>query len=58
MDRIFIRPATGLVVRMPEGGTLPAEGMEVEHSLFWRRRLADGDVVLAKPARPAKEIAA
>jgi hypothetical protein len=46
---IFVRPREGLVLRLPEGGTLPAEGMEVERSLFWDRRIADGDVLVGAP---------
>ena len=57
MSEIYVRPANGLVLRMPDGGTLPAEGMQVEPSLFWQRRLADGDVVAGEPpAPPAKPI--
>lgn len=58
MQHIFVRPRDGLVLRMPEGfGTLPAEGMEVEDSLYWRRRIADGDVLLgpAPASKPKKE---
>jgi hypothetical protein len=50
MTQIFVRPANGLVLRLPDGaGTLPAEGMEVERSLFWDRRIADGDVLVGSP---------
>lgn len=50
--RVF--PATGLKVRDPvKKDLLPAEGREVSDTdSFWHRRLADGDVVLAKPAPP------
>lgn len=51
---IFVRPRDGLVLRMPEGGTLPAEGMEVARSLFWDRRIADGDVSVVPP-KPGKQ---
>ena len=48
MTQIFVRPANGLLIRLPDGaGHLPAEGMEVENSLYWQRRLADGDVIAA-----------
>lgn len=49
MTQIFVRPNNGLVLRLPEGGTLPAEGMAVEPSLFWQRRIADGDVLVGAP---------
>lgn len=59
MKQIFVRPANGLLIRLPDGaGHLPAEGMEVEDSLYWQRRIADGDVTLGEPAQefplPAK----
>lgn len=43
-----IRPADGLIVRHPETKTpIPAEGIEVsETSLFWNRRIRQGDVVV------------
>lgn len=56
MTQIFVRPRDGLVLRLPEGaGTLPAEGMEVERSLFWDRRIADGDVLVTAAPKPAKK---
>lgn len=68
MERIHIWPRAGRSVRMPEGGHLPEEGLEVETSLFWQRRIADGDVVVAPldvageapapaapPAKPSKK---
>lgn len=42
---MFVKPKDGLSVRDPVKGTLlPAEGAEVRDSVFWRRRLRDGDV--------------
>lgn len=60
MAQIFVRPADGLVLRMPPsdgnpGGTLPAEGAMVERGVFWDRRIADGDVLIGTPATPKKE---
>ena len=53
MDRILIRPVGNRKVRMPEGGFLPEEGMDVPRDLFWQRRLADGDVEIV-PAKSGK----
>lgn len=47
MDLIFVRPREGLAIRMPDGAPLPAEGAEVEPGLYWQRRIADGDVLVA-----------
>lgn len=63
MQHIFVRPANGLPIRLPDGaGHLPAGGMQVENSLYWQRRIADGDVTQAEapqefplPAKPKKE---
>lgn len=56
MTQIFVRPRDGLVLRLPEGvGTLPAEGMAVERSLFWDRRIADGDVLVGAPHASKKK---
>lgn len=47
---MHVKPVSGRDVPDPEkGGYLPAEGREVEPSLFWLRRLRDGDVVEVKP---------
>ncbi|WP_207458653.1 DUF2635 domain-containing protein [Azospirillum sp. SYSU D00513] len=53
---MFVKPAAGLLVRDPVNREpLPAEGREVPDDQFWHRRLADGDVVLAKPPATKKE---
>lgn len=52
MDRIFIQPAPGLLVRKPVGGHLAEAGEEVNRESYWLRRLADGDVV-ERPAGQA-----
>lgn len=45
---MFVKPASGRQIRDPvRGKMLPDEGATVPDSLFWRRRLRDGDVVLA-----------
>lgn len=59
MKKIFVRPAAGLLQRMPDSPHefLPEGGAEVEPNAFWHRRIADGDVVegKAKSAAPAKQ---
>lgn len=43
---LFVKPAQGLKVRNPATGQpIPIEGAKVPASPYWRRRLADGDVV-------------
>lgn len=50
MDRIFIKPAApDLKVRKPVNGHLAANGEMVNAESYWLRRIADGDVVKAKP---------
>ena len=53
---MLIKPAPGIKVRCPASRLLvPELGLEVaEHDTYWLRRLADGDVVEAKPASPTK----
>lgn len=54
MAQIFVKPRPGMLVNSPDHpiiGFLPEEGAEVENSIYWRRRIADGDVeVLAQSA--------
>lgn len=56
-EKIFLVPRPGYIVRDPETKKpLPAEGMEVERSSYWVRRIQAGDVsivVIPKP-RPAR----
>lgn len=57
---MYLKP-TSPDVRVPDpaqagtpGYWLPADGREVEDSMYWARRLIDGDVVeAAAPAAPA-----
>lgn len=46
--KIYVKPAAGGLVRDPADGNapLPAHGKGVEKSVFWDRRLRDGDVEL------------
>jgi hypothetical protein len=52
MEKMFVKPAPGLKVRLPENPSafLPDDGAEVERNAFWLRRLRDEDVVHAAPA--------
>ncbi len=63
MTSIFVKPAVVttengdevLPIINPETGKpLPAEGMAVSPTPFWRRRLLDGDVVQVLVARQPK----
>ena len=52
---MFVKPNNGLSVRCPvKGIPLPKEGAEVPDNIFWRRRLSDGDVTVAKQKASAK----
>lgn len=52
---MYVKPAPNLSVPDPErGGYLSPEGAAVPDTEYWRRRLADGDVSPAKPAKAAK----
>ncbi len=55
--KIFLIPRPGYIVRDPETKKpLPADGIEVERSSYWVRRIQAGDVsvvVVPKP-RPAR----
>lgn len=44
----FLKAAEGRTVHLPDGTPLPNEGMDLEDSLFIRRRIADGDLVAAE----------
>lgn len=50
-ETITVIPVAGRKVRNPATGQpIPAEGIQVEKSAFWTRRINDGDVTVA----PAK----
>ena len=63
-EKVFIKPGvmpdgvTPIKVRKPTGTHLAEAGEEVVLESYWRRRLADGDVVEATPpvaeAKPKK----
>jgi ASC-1-like (ASCH) protein len=49
MATIRVKPKPGLRVLNPALiplGPLPVDGAVVEDSIYWRRRIADGDVVI------------
>ncbi len=54
---MFVKPATpDLLVANPEAIApmprhLPAEGAEVPDTEYWRRRIADGDVILVPQSK-------
>ena len=55
---MFVKPATpDLLVANPEAISpmprhLPPEGAEVPDTQYWRRRIADGDVILQAQEEP------
>lgn len=50
-----VKPVSGRQVPDPEkGGFLPPEGRAVTATIYWLRRLADGDVVEVVSKQPAK----
>ncbi|MBN8486373.1 MAG: DUF2635 domain-containing protein [Burkholderiales bacterium] len=50
VDRVWVVPAEGLTVLNPlDMSVVPPEGAEVSNSVYWRRRLADGDIASAAP---------
>lgn len=51
----YLKPAEGRTVDQPDGRQWPAEGMFAPNTQFVRRRIADGDLVEAKP--PIEEAA-
>ena len=56
METIYVKPRAGMLVRLEDATRhVIAEGEELAHTAYIRRRLRDGDLVNAKPAKPAKE---
>ncbi len=58
MEKMFVKPAPGLNVRLPDNprAFLPDDGAEVERNSFWMRRLSEGDVVAAaKQKKPTQQ---
>lgn len=60
---MFVKPADGLLVPNPDAAPglprhLAPAGAEVPDTEYWRRRLADGDVLPAEPELPRRRVAA
>lgn len=56
-QRITVVPAAGRTVPDPQAGDLlPAAGREVTDSVWWRRRLADGDITIKQPKAAKNEV--
>jgi hypothetical protein len=55
-NKVFVVPAhKDLIVRHPfTKKPIPADGLFVEDSSYIRRRLRDGDLLLAEPVKPKK----
>lgn len=52
--QLFVKPAPDVQVRDERSrDVLPEGGRFVEDSQYWRRRLADGDVLEVTPPTPA-----
>ena len=56
-DLITVIPQDGRLVRDEEGKRLPDKGKAVMQSLYWRRRIADGDVRIEEPEAASQETA-
>lgn len=52
---LFLKPAQGIVLVMPDGKIFPAAGDYVVPDLFIRRRMADGELVVATPPAEPQE---
>ena len=54
-ETAYVKPREGLIVSRenPHEGDIPAEGAEVPLTSYYRRRLADGDLVKARKPKDA-----
>ena len=59
MERLFLKPAEGLVIPSPDHGKapLPIEGSWVQSSSYWSKRLAELDVTDDTEAQLEREAA-
>lgn len=57
MDTVFVKPASGGRIRMPERAyaVMPAEGKAVPLTAYYQRLIDSGDLIPATPAAPAAE---
>ena len=55
MTTKFLKPKTGVLVRyeQPHRGHVPPDGDELPLSVYYRRRIRDGDLVPARRPSPA-----
>lgn len=54
--RVYIKPKNDKRPVYPRSSRLlPVEGAEVELSIYWQRRLKDGDVEVTNPPKPRAE---
>lgn len=54
MEKVFVIPKPGVLVRHENGKPLDAAGEAVDRSAYWLRRERDGDVTIG-PVPPAKK---
>lgn len=55
-NKIFVKPMPGMLVRDPSTREhLPEGGAFVTPDSYWVRRKLDGDVIDAKPPKPAAD---
>jgi|GEM_PF-1694377 len=47
--RLYLKPAEGRIVPLPSGEPCPPGGAYWDNTLYTRRRIADGDLIKAKP---------
>ena len=46
-DTVFVKPAIGATVQDPETfTTIPEAGMEITLTVYWRKRINDGSLVV------------
>ncbi|NKF30471.1 DUF2635 domain-containing protein [Pseudomonas sp. BGM005] len=60
MNRLYLKPVAGRACPDPGHGNelLPEAGGWVTNSVYWQRRIKDGDAVLADEPKPKKAKAA
>jgi len=48
-ERKFLKPVAGISLPLPDGRAWPESGEWVDIDQYVRRRMADGDLVVARP---------
>ncbi|MBD8554917.1 DUF2635 domain-containing protein [Rhizobium sp. CFBP 8762] len=51
------KQAEGRTVLQEDGSAWPQDGRAIPDTLFFRRRVADGDLVETQPEQPARKVA-